>query len=417
MIKKRLRNGWLGLVAIVVALFLAEGVLRLARFPTDPFPPEVLPPHLDHTFDNLEYRMPVRTNAWGLRGEDLPDKKQAGASRIFVAGDSYTFGTGVPQEATFVALLEEYQLTAGQPTCFINGGKPGAGPWEYARIFSRIGRQLDPDGLLLVLYANDLVNTPVAMRDTLSWTEQPPVERSGWRAAVHALLPRLYTVGAVALHRIFPGASSVSEGVIAHTMHQARLEGIDSLAVQAWEERLPAHLAAAADSGRFNDAYLSLGLLYPHYYREVLDLATPVAKAKWQHLAFIVRQLQAQCQARGMEMGVVFVPFVFQYDPLWDQRVPFHPVRELGAELREEWLHDTTAIQERLQALCRETRLPFLDLTPTLRQAAANGQVCTWGMDLHWNATGHLEAASAMHDWLLDSHLFGLDRSASGREI
>ncbi len=51
--------------------------------------------------------LPFRTNAAGFRGPDLTPRPAPGVFRILVAGDSVTMGTGVLEEETYAARLEQ----------------------------------------------------------------------------------------------------------------------------------------------------------------------------------------------------------------------------------------------------------------------------------------------------------------------
>ncbi len=60
-------------------------------------------PHLDVTFENLEYETNVRTNSWGLRDDEAslihPD--------IILLGDSFLFGWGVQEDEMAASIVEE----------------------------------------------------------------------------------------------------------------------------------------------------------------------------------------------------------------------------------------------------------------------------------------------------------------------
>src|SRR5262245_46517410 len=57
---------------------------------------------------------PVRINAEGLRGSDLPPRKPAGERRVLVVGDSYTAAVQLPEDAIYTTLLEA-ELNAARP--------------------------------------------------------------------------------------------------------------------------------------------------------------------------------------------------------------------------------------------------------------------------------------------------------------
>jgi lysophospholipase L1-like esterase len=68
------------------------------------------------------------------------------------------------------------------------------------------------------------------------------------------------------------------------------------------------------------------------------------------------------------------------------------------AELaRRSWLGGRSELQKRLSTWAESRGLPFLDLTPVLRNAT---ETITYPFDGHWNAAGHALAAEAMAEWI-----------------
>jgi oligoribonuclease NrnB/cAMP/cGMP phosphodiesterase (DHH superfamily) len=49
---------------------------------------------------------------------------------------------------------------------------------------------------------------------------------------------------------------------------------------------------------------------------------------------------------------------------------------------------------------CAAERLRCLDLTPTFRQRAAQGEQLYFRLDGHWNAAGHALAADLIYEYL-----------------
>ncbi|MCB1830738.1 MAG: SGNH/GDSL hydrolase family protein [Chromatiaceae bacterium] len=101
--------------------------------------------HQHHDF-NVEYSI----NRFGFRGRPPSD---TAARRYAVVGDSFSFGQGVGDDATFVELLN----SASGKAEFLNFGVPGySTDQQYLLIRERV-KLFEPDGLLLVVYlGNDL---------------------------------------------------------------------------------------------------------------------------------------------------------------------------------------------------------------------------------------------------------------------
>lgn len=69
---------------------------------------------------------------------------------------------------------------------------------------------------------------------------------------------------------------------------------------------------------------------------------------------------------------------------------------------------DREAVARRVGRIAGRLHLPFMDLTPSLRRAAAAVTPVYFSTDNHWNARGQNVAARAMADFLVaERHLPG----------
>ena len=93
----------------------------------------------------------VRTNSQGFRDREYPPK--ASSFRILGLGDSFTFGFGVEEGESFLALVED-GLRDGAVEV-INGGLVGGGPESAARLLEVEGPRLEPDLVVLGFYAGN----------------------------------------------------------------------------------------------------------------------------------------------------------------------------------------------------------------------------------------------------------------------
>jgi hypothetical protein len=105
-----------------------------------------------------EPKVPVRFNAFGFRGRDVPETKKPGAFRVLLLGDSQGFGWGVREESTIAAVLEAgltRDLGGRTPVEVLNAAVTGYGTDQELLLFRRWGRRLTPDVVLVVYYEND----------------------------------------------------------------------------------------------------------------------------------------------------------------------------------------------------------------------------------------------------------------------
>ncbi len=113
-----------------------------------------LRPNIDVRFQGV----PVRTNSCGMRGREIAIPKSENVFRIAMLGDSYVFGWGVEEDKSFVSLLEERlnEFTGGSPRVeVLNFGVPGYSTFQEVAAFNAIGKDFDPDLVLMYFIRND----------------------------------------------------------------------------------------------------------------------------------------------------------------------------------------------------------------------------------------------------------------------
>jgi len=157
-----MRKEWLiniGLLtaSVVLCIGMMEFALRITGIiQIGPHPPLIyqtsnnpaisyeLIPDLDRT----AYRSRVRTNALGMRSEEIDPSRP-----LFVTlGDSITFGYGVENEETIAARLEQ-KLPEFQ---FLNAGVPGYHLGQETALYREKIATLQPAGIILVFHPNDM---------------------------------------------------------------------------------------------------------------------------------------------------------------------------------------------------------------------------------------------------------------------
>ena len=105
-----------------------------------------------HTHHDFAARYAI--NPLGFRGDTPARAKEPGEKLTVVVGDSFTFGLGVNDDATFVGRL---QANAASGTRFLNAAVPGYSTDQQALLIEQSVTPLKPDRILLVVYlANDL---------------------------------------------------------------------------------------------------------------------------------------------------------------------------------------------------------------------------------------------------------------------
>lgn len=178
-----------GLLLVSVALLsvLSEGVARLSmphwrEFSSERFlnrttiPGQgsviISRPEFDGYFaqNKGDFRVRVRINGFGLR---QPEPPEAAAGRIWVVGDSFTFGWGVEESEMYSSALS--RLT-GIPT--YNVASPGADICGYQRLVGRMGKDLVPR---IIIVGLSIENDVLAYTPPCSTPSDPGPSAAAYR--------------------------------------------------------------------------------------------------------------------------------------------------------------------------------------------------------------------------------------------
>lgn len=392
----------INIIAVIAVLFAADWLLAAFGYPADVPYKTGHRPNLTKTYRNIEFEYRFVTNSLGLRYPELAMEKPPRTTRILMLGDSFTEGVGVDAHETFGMHLEEhFGEKYGKPVEFVNGGLGGEGPLRFWRVFHQVGLALDPDGVLICIYANDVMDTPDAVTREDLYRLAP--EQQGTHALLHHLVPRVHNV-MVEAGRKLARERKQSGGFVATVEGLARQHGIDDNRIAAWRTRLPADLVEASDRGEFNKSLLSMGLLNPDYWEEALNLTTASARRRFASVQLILDEIADVAEARGMAVGLVYVPSPMQYD--LSRHAEWNPWVIGGVATRPGWVREVSELQTRLATWAHAREIPYLDLTPVLRESAAAGTVLNIRLDGHWNPRGHRVVARALTGWIEEENVF-----------
>lgn len=309
----------------------------------------------------------ITTNRWGFRSDDIPREKIPGRWRIAMLGDSITDGFGVENANTYPAFVQQHLRGQGVAADVINGGNGGASIDRELAILRDAITPFQPDIAVLTFVTNDVLwLESVSDADLLG-------RRADWDTWQRHLMRFLlvYTaVGETAFNQVLRSLSadfarSQDEGppVLDDNPDRYRIPGGDHFAenVQLFNQ------IAANGDGR---------LLQPHLDATVEHQLARYFRA-WD--AFM-----AHCREHGIQPVFVYYP---AYSQVYDPATPM-------------------TIRDRLQARSEQHAVPFLDLTPAMREHGASRVLHLCPRDcVHLNPEGNAVIGQALADFLVQRNL------------
>lgn len=380
-----------------LSVILFDRCMGLAGFPRD-FVQLAHPPEYQRPIRNIEATYEFRTNSQGLRNRETPLAKPGGVFRAFVSGDSFTEGELIADGNRWSDLLEARFERPGRRFEVINGGIAGSGPMTYAGAFRQIGVRYKPDLWLIMIFPNDLQDTPLRIERLSSGIYREArtgrVSRLASRFVPHVVAQ----IKAILHFRNRNEQANVSD-LKAAMLRQVEAGAVSRDRYEKWLKDVPPELIEAADQGRFNAFTLTQGLLQPELWVNSLDLEGDEARARWANMRLILSDALREARTEGIMTAVVYAPVRFQYDAT---SVTGNDTWSLaGAEIRPQWLTTETNLQRELAKLADELGVPFLDLTARFRMLSPEeARATTFRYDFHWTEQGHRLVAEWLGEWL-----------------
>ena len=388
-------NVALALLALGVALFLAELMVRLTGFSytvyvwTDPVRGMAHIPGAKSVRQS-NGRPWVEINSDGWRGPEVPLAAAPGTFRIALLGDSYIEAFEVPFEKTIGELLEgRLSALRGTPVEVLNFGHGGYGTTQELLTLQHEVWKYSPDLVLLaVTTGNDISDNS----------------------------RRLKGIDYVPYH-VFQGDRLVLDTSFRQS------EGYRSRAL--WTQRLLVliqHSRLAQLVNRVRRASRRTGQRQANRtpgeevgMRDEVHLppATSEWEEAWRVTEALIRQMRDECRARSTPLAMVTLTRGIQVTPVPADKERF--LRALGAR-------DLYYAERRLAALGRQEGIPVFNLAPIMAEQAIRDRVYyhahqdSLGVG-HWSEAGHQAAADLIAGWLptaFPDSAAGLRRAADG---
>jgi lysophospholipase L1-like esterase len=279
----------LAAASLSAALLLSEILVRIfwdvAQPATERRPPRrALPtlaegaselPVLESVFElgqksvrGLHKGLPFRTNRAGFRGPEVAAEPAPGVFRMAVAGDSVTMGTGVLEEETYAARLEQ-RLNAGAEGVryeVLNLGLSGLNTEWVVRRIEEIGLPLRPHLVVYGFTLNDIEGPHYV--STIPRGKEPARYRAYRRFAdspsrlLRAVWPRLLALREI----VFRPPGTLEHDLEFNYFENERAwadvaAGLDRLAALARERGICAHVLLHTGMAQLNRLYPFFGIL------------------------------------------------------------------------------------------------------------------------------------------------------------
>ncbi|MCB1914252.1 MAG: hypothetical protein KDG52_00825 [Rhodocyclaceae bacterium] len=323
-----------------------------------------------------------RLNLYGFRDGDWSFERDR-RSRVLVIGDSMVEGFLAAPEQTIPAVLQALSQTEGRGEEYLNLGIGGAGLREYVRLLQDAVALFEPDRVLFVMHANDLLGDP-RFDDTLVSVDPGFARRSGLGSRIAEVF------AAIAADRPVPRSWYQPP----FTFFAAVPDPSNPWSGQGhkYEKFVDPGIAEAMRQGRFNPFNVSEVQNYEHYLRQ------PVEIRPW--LEF-VRDFLAE---RHISLTLAYIPQPAQvsdaYLPYKQRYCPPGVPSLMGDEYQQG--------ARTLAAAAHELGIALVDMTEPFRRHEAEGTRLYWHYDEHLNGDGYRLAAQL---------LFDADGSTAGRRV
>ncbi len=319
------------------------------------------------SLETSEFRTSVFINSFGNRDPEMPAERTPGRARVAFLGDSFTWGYGVGDSATYSA-----RLRALRPDVeFINLGMVGYGTDQELLRWGQVAERWKPDLLVIQFTQNDVGNNAmmadrdfpkpkfVLDADTLRLTNVPVPKKEQWLTKFTIEPERGHSTGAGGLRGAIAAAKNVLRNLQTYQFLQQRYFDL----LVRLEIRRP---------GLFADAY------------------TPADERDWKLTFALLDRIVSEARAAGIRVAVVTVPICLQ-------------IRY------KSW----TKPGDLVGKFCAERQIPYLDLLPPFREIP-RAERLFFPKDGHWTEGGHDAAAKMIAGFLAREGLVPSSPAESG---
>ncbi len=308
----------------------------------------------------------VKTNSWGFRGDEFALEKSPGSTRIAMLGDSITDGFYVENEDTYPVRVQEFLRQDGVNAEVINAASGGATINRELAIFKDAVTPLKPDVAVLSFVTNDIHDLQGISDDQLLHA------RSDSGAVDRKILRFLFVYTAVGERVLYETLCFISKD-----FREAQRQAAESPERDPDRYNIPGGNQYAENSRQFMVRYSRT------------DSQILVDNISLETQKNIGRYLLAwdAFMAHAAKQGI---QPVFVYVPAYPQ------VYDLSISMR---------MRDLLRDHSEQKGVPFLDLTPVMREEGADKILHLAPKDFHHNPEGNRVIGKALATFLVEQGL------------
>ncbi len=374
-LKSALINFVVLLVAVAVALPLAEFISRLVLNPADFIGLEVV--HDDILGGVPSPSALAAFDRWGFRNPKVPD-----SADIVAVGDSHTYGNTARMVDSWPYVLAHL---SGQKV--YNMALGGYGPNQYFYLSNAKAFSLKPKMIIWGLYMGDDFENAFSITYGLDYWKNlrilPPqkVETNIWE--------RTPTDTAVRKMRVWLSHHSVIYQLVFHMGIGGRVAG--EIQIRKAAELYPGY----ATSINLPDKHI-LEAFRPKATLFGLDQENPNVREGMRITFELLKEMKEICQRNRVQFVVVVIPskeMVFSDYLEHNSQLPLNDV--IGKLLSSE----RSALAQTFRFMS-ENNIEFVDTLPGLKKSAGQGLYALSAVDMHPNRNGYRVIGEAVADYL-----------------
>lgn len=288
------------------------------------------------------WQIEIHTNSAGMRGSrEYSMDKPAPVTRVLSLGDSFVFGFGVKDDETFSARLEQSDPNLE----VLNLGVPAYGLDQMLLCFKEIGRQYNPDLVIVGIFPEDF-----------------------WRAT------RSFTdAGYAKPYFILSGQNLLLQNVPTPQPFELKYNQFPDV----------------IESNKIED-FFQKSILYRSFYKAMIRIGKnlgwvdPDSTDEWILGRQLLKALIADIKTAGAQVVLVMIP----------------PDRWVQSPRQD-------SLRRSLLRFAEREQVPMIDLTPFFFRSVQQSDLTEYYIkdDWHWTAKGHQLAASVLKDFIVKDRL------------